>query len=111
MKVLTLIARKVLPKKLMTKLVAKQLEKAPIVDCKIFSQAEKRKISGQSVIKDFIDQSGHTTISLNDLQKLNPKTGKTGQARKKFVELAVNKLHENSEISKANWTFEDLLKD
>ncbi len=79
MKVLAFITKKVLPKNLMTKFVAKQLGKAPKIDCGIFSQSTNRQISGQGVIKDFIEQSGHTTISLGELQKLKPQTGKTGQ--------------------------------
>lgn len=69
MKVLTWIAKKVLPKKLITKFVNKQIAKATKVDCGIFAQAANRQGSAQGIIKDFINHSGYTTISFNDLSK------------------------------------------
>lgn len=54
-----------------SKALAKPINKAPVRNVGLFAKSKINEKAGTQILKDFMDQAGHTEVSLADLQKLN----------------------------------------
>lgn len=99
MSLLGKVVVKLMPKKLLNKVMGRAFKKAPKKDCGIFAQAAKQK--ERQVMKNFIDQAqlSHIEYSLADL---NAKRGVTTlipyKGGSKTAGLLRDKFHQNAEF-------------